>query len=82
MIHNQDLRIIVIKEDGILIAQCLEYDICTQAADMDTLKDRMNCLLEVELKAGQAIDQAPERFHKMWDVAISVLGDDSYRIAA
>ena len=66
-----DIRIIVYKEDDHYIAQCLEYDICTQAGDRDTLRDRMACLIECEIRAmeesNQAIDAAPERFHNMWD---------------
>jgi hypothetical protein len=65
----ENLRIIVTREDSMFIAQCIEYDICTQAADMETLKERMNCLIEVELEDGQHIDPAPEKFHKMWDDA-------------
>ena len=67
MTKTQDLRIVVTKSDNMFVAQCLEYDICTQAPDMETLQDRMNCLIEVELSSGQHIDPAPERFHKMWD---------------
>ena len=79
---SEMLRIVVTKEDDMLVAQCLEYDICTQAADIDTLKDRMGCLIQIERESGQAIDPAPERFHKMWDTATSMTGDHCYRLAA
>ncbi|MEQ9015943.1 MAG: hypothetical protein RID90_15970 [Marinovum algicola] len=64
------LKIVVYKEDDMLIAQCLEYDICTQAEDRETLRERMDCLINLELDHmkdfGQELDPAPERFHNMW----------------
>lgn len=82
MAKEEMLRVVVIKSDGMFVAQCLEYDICTQAGDVETLKDRMDCLIEVELGSGQVIDPAPERFHKMWDTATSMNGEHCYRLAA
>lgn len=79
---EETLRIIVLKSEHMLVGQCLEYDICTQAPDFDTLKDRMDCLISVELESGQAIDEAPERFHKMWDHAVAMAGSHEYRMAA
>lgn len=68
---NDDLRIVVYEEDGFFIAQCLEYDICTQAGDRATLRERMECLIRLEseemARRGQELDPAPERSHKMWD---------------
>ena len=61
------LRILVVKSGKFFVAQCLEHDICTQASDIVQLQERMNALIEVELSSGQHIDQAPERFHKMWE---------------
>ena len=79
---EQPLRIIVIKEGDMYVAQCLEYDICTQGPDIDTLRERMNCLLEVELEEGQHLDEAPQRFHKMWDRAQSLFESPEYRLVA
>jgi hypothetical protein len=66
---NTSLRIVVYEEDGHFIAQCLEYDICTQAPDKETLRERMDCLIECEMiamrQAGRPLDPAPEHFHKM-----------------
>ncbi len=81
MSHTQQLRIIVTKCEEMLVAQCLEFDVCTQAPDMETLQNRMNCLLEAELDGIQAIDQAPERFHNLWDEAIEQAGGEhEYRM--
>jgi len=71
MSERKALRIVVYKEEDQYIAQCVDYDICTQAADMESLRDRMDCLVELEIteseKSGQELDPAPERFHKMWE---------------
>jgi predicted RNase H-like HicB family nuclease len=71
MNNQTPLRIVVFKEEDKFVAQCVDFDICTQADDIETLKDRMDCLIEVELchasESGQAVDPAPKRFHKMWD---------------
>lgn len=77
----KSLRIIVTECEGMLVAQCLEYDICTQAPDMESLQERMNLLIEVELDSAQAIDAAPERFHNLWDQAIEPMsGEHEYRM--
>lgn len=71
MENQTPLRIVLFKEDEKFIAQCVDFDICTQADNIETLKDRMDCLIETELKdalaSGLVIDPAPKRFHKMWD---------------
>lgn len=78
---SEALRIVVYEEDGHWIAQCLEFDICTQADDRETLQDRMDCLIECEVAAmsesGQQLDPAPERFHNMWSK-----GSHSYKEVA
>ncbi len=66
-----ELRIVVYKEDDHFVAQCLEYDICTQAGTREELRERMDCLVDMELQemqeTGQRLDPAPEIFHNMWD---------------
>ena len=87
MSEDKTLRIIVLREGDTFIAQCLEYDIGTQAEDMASLQDHMNFLIDCELeyskRVGQPIDQAPERFHNMWDEAvIQEDGGHEYRLLA
>lgn len=76
---SQALRILVLRDGEMLVAQCLEYDIGTQAPSMDTLRDRMECLIACELEyasvSGQPIDQAPEIFNQMWGKAIALKMD-------
>ncbi len=70
MPKETSLRIVVYKEDDMFIAQCLEYDICAQAKDRETLSERMEFLMECEMhemeKTGQELDAAPAVFHNMW----------------
>lgn len=68
---NDGLRILVRKEDDVFVAQCVEYDICTQANDMPTLQARMDVLIETELRAaaskGMTLPPAPDGFEAIWD---------------
>lgn len=68
---EETVRILVFQNEDGFVAQCLEYDICTQAPSMEILRDRMDCLICAELEeasgSGQSIDPAPEEFHNMWD---------------
>jgi hypothetical protein len=69
------IRVIVFKEDGQWVAQCLEVDVCAQADDLDMLSERLMVTLKAELKESlerngkpfAGIDPAPKRFHMMWD---------------
>ena len=79
---DQEIRVIVFKEGDMLVAQCLEYDICTQGPDIETLRQRMDCLLELELENGQAIDPGPVGYHIMWERAQSIPDGPQYRMVA
>lgn len=69
------MRVIVFKDDGQWVAQCLEHDIGAQGPDVDTLMTRLEVVLKAECKAsldkGQeafaGIDPAPARFQQMWE---------------
>jgi len=71
MEKQKTLRIVIYAEDGLLVAQCLEYDICTQAKDRNGLLERMNDLIGVEMeemeRTGQNIPPAPKPFHDLWN---------------
>ncbi len=72
---SDTIRVIVFQDDGLWVAQCLEYDIGAQAADIDSLNDRLIVVLKAECKESlerhgkpfAGIDPAPERFHLMWE---------------
>ena len=65
------LTIAVYEEDGVFIAQGLEHDICTQAGSMAVLRERMACLVELEIAEmavrGCPLPPAPTRFHLIQD---------------
>lgn len=72
---TETLRILVIPEDdGMFSAQCLEYDICTQADSIEKLKERFHRQVEIERMLSRdytgkefgGIGPAPEHFHALW----------------
>lgn len=68
-------RVIIFKEDGVFIAQCLEHDISAFAPDRKTLRKRFEGLFAFERnlsieRGGEpfaGINPAPKRFHDMWE---------------
>ena len=71
---NQHLRILVSREEDMLVAQCLEHDIAVQAPDIETLQRRFDATIEMEANAGtiDAIPPAPAHFHVLWDSAAAM----------
>lgn len=72
--NMESLRVVVFREDGLYVAQCLEQDISVQAPDLNSLMDRLElavdaeCALSVEL-TGKPFDgpAAPVYFHTLWE---------------
>ena len=60
------VRIVAFKEGETWVAQCLEHDVSVQAADLDTLKGRMEVALRAESPL-ENLPAAPEHFFKLWD---------------
>jgi hypothetical protein len=71
----KDIRVVVFREGDKYVAQCIEYDIATQAADIDTVLDRLDLTLEAECsismeQSGEpfaGIAPAPNFFHQLWE---------------
>ncbi len=65
------LRVLIIKEDDLLVAQCLEHDIAVQASNIDDLQRRFEDAIVLENGMGSldGIPPAPEDFHEKWDLA-------------
>lgn len=83
MEDKKSLRILIKRDASGFVGQCLEYDICTQGATEQELKERMSCLIEVELahaaKNNLDIDPAPKEFNKMWEqVSAKEFGGHQY----
>lgn len=84
---DSPLRILVREEEGALVAQCLEHDICVQAPDMETLQHRFEATLIAEEANGglDHIPPAPAEFHALWDggeETASLVDNSDTRLAA
>ena len=73
MTNEKTIRFVVIRDGENLVAQCLEYDICTFAKDLKTLRSRIDAQMALEFAERgenlEGLDPAPAEFHKMWDEA-------------
>ena len=85
------LRVVAFQENDCWIAQCVDYDLCVQGADLSQVKRRMTALIRLEAeftkeKFGDVfvgIDPAPDYFVAMFDGAEEALvGDMDFRLAA
>lgn len=73
--HGHKVRAVVFREDDLYIAQCIEYDICAQASDIDSALDRLELTIHAEcawsherdIPALDGIAPAPNYFHALWD---------------
>ena len=74
MIASEQIRVVVFQEGDLWVAQCLEYDIGAQGADLDELQDRLMAVIDAERtesierngRAFAGIDPAPQHFQDMW----------------
>lgn len=74
MEHEMTLRVLIMREAGTWVAQCLEYNIGAQAEDLDQLQERLTGALRLELltsmrEAGTpfaGIPAAPSHFEDLW----------------
>lgn len=74
-IASETIRVVVFQDNGMWVAQCLEHDIGAQADSLDTLSERLEIVLKVELKESMEhhgkpfhnIAAAPDRFFRMWE---------------
>lgn len=79
---SEPIKVIVFKDGEGWVAQCLDYDIGAQAADLDTLRLRLETVIDAELaesirrhnKPFQGIGKAPDRFFDMWERRRSGMG--------
>lgn len=87
----KSVRVVAFQEDGAWVAQCVEYDICTQGHDLTQAQRRMNVALRMEAvftkdkhgKEFAGIEPAPDYFAAMFDSAeASLAGEMNMRIAA
>lgn len=71
----KEVRVVVFHEEGMYVAQCLEYDIATQALDIEAVLDRLDLTIEAECQMSMEADgkpldgiaPAPVHFHHLWE---------------
>lgn len=68
---EEKIRVIILQEEGVWVAQCIDFDICVQADDLDAIPGRLQVALrlEEELHGGDlnSIGPAPKHFQEMWE---------------
>jgi hypothetical protein len=70
----EPLNIIVFQEEGAWVAHCVEYDICAQATDLETLQHRIDMTIQLDLEESirrngapfAGIGPAPEYIREKW----------------
>lgn len=80
MAEVREIRVLITKENGYWVAQCLEYDIGVQSLDPDKLPRRLAAAIEAERqqslqrhgKAFAGISPAPEHFFREWDRRVRI----------
>lgn len=73
--ETRTVRVVLIKEGDLWIAQCLEFDVGAQAEGMDELQRRFEVALQCEIdeciRAGVspdvAIGPAPQFYYDLWN---------------
>lgn len=69
---DQKMRVVVFEEEGLFVAQGLEYDICTQAETLSELVARFEMTLDAECREPRGLDRlgpAPAMFFRKWEEA-------------
>src|SRR5438270_10544232 len=85
MADNHQIRAVAFERGDHWVAQCLEYDIATQAKTLDDLLYELERILVAHLMGAEGADpfanipKAPQRFWRMYETAeeISRVGQDS-----
>lgn len=87
MTDATNIRVVVAREGDVFVAQCVDYDICTQADDIDTLLSRMTAVINAECEdtealtgnAFEGISAAPAYYAEAWERSNqSLLSADSH----
>lgn len=71
------VRVVTFREGEWYVAQCLEWDLATQARSPEALLDEVRRLLTAHVVAAREtgrepfanLPAAPLRFHRMWELA-------------
>ncbi len=83
MNRNDDLKVLLLNERGVWIAQCLQYDLAAQASPSDSLKGALEAfnwtywtqfLLDREkgIPPFSQLPKAPDEYWKMFEEGVRV----------
>jgi hypothetical protein len=87
----KQLRVVAFREGDAWIAQCVDYDLSVQGADLAQVKRRMTALIKLEAdfttkNSGECfagLEPAPDYFQAMFEQAEeSLVSDFEFRLAA
>ena len=80
MQDSAKVRVLLLQDGDTWVAQCLEYDIGTQAPTLDLLQTRFDAVFNAECRHRierfgnpfKGLDPAPDLYQDMWDRAPGV----------
>src|ERR1700743_3710305 len=72
---NNNIRVVIFKDDDLWVAQCLEYDIDAQARDLKSLEQHLSLTLALEYEESvkvhgapfAGIEKSPQQYFDMWE---------------
>lgn len=75
MTETEAIRIVVYREQGMWVSQCLEYDIRAQAENFEELLTHTEIVIEATRQdsierhgtAFAYVEPAPQHFHDLWE---------------
>ena len=67
---TEQARVVIFREEGMLLAVCLERNIGVQGRDIAEVCQRLRTACQDELDDGNManIEPAPKRYHDMWNL--------------
>jgi hypothetical protein len=68
---TQPPRIILFEDEGMIVAQCLDFDVCAQGKDVEIAMDRIRDTLHVEHEYMGGLERLPPAPGKYWDLFIA-----------
>jgi hypothetical protein len=66
MAEEKRVRVLIFNQEEMLVAQCLERDICVQGSSIEEVQERFKFTLMMESEGLATLPPAPLRFHELW----------------
>jgi len=82
---TDQIRAVVFAEDKTWVAQCIDYDIAVQGANMAEVRERLELTLQMERQTSKdagkpafdGLPSAPAHFHEMFERASNTMTSSS-----